>query len=161
MTTKYRNPIIKIVIITQGFLLILGTLFSFISDYYEGVTDNKIIEVNSRFLELMREENSISDSRLELLEMATVKEHLVLDKPQLESFNINIKKILERYDKKLNTYKPDSYREIRSFSNEILEDVEQKRMIFKNLALMLIVLAFLINAYGVWTISKFPLQSMP
>ncbi|HBV01438.1 MAG TPA: hypothetical protein DEF00_03550 [Candidatus Taylorbacteria bacterium] len=161
MTTKYRNPIIKIVIITQGFLLLLGTLFSFISDYYEGVTDNKIIEVNSRFLELMREENSISDSRLELLEMATVKEHLVLDKPQLESFNINIKKILERYDKKLNTYKPDSYREIRSFSNEILEDVEQKRMIFKNLALMLIVLAFLINAYGVWTISKFPLQSMP
>ena len=161
MTTKYRNPIIKIVIITQGFLLLLGTLFSFISDYYEGVTDNKIIEVNSRFLELMSEENSISDSRLELLEMATVKEHLVLDKPQLESFNINIKKILERYDKKLNTYKPDSYREIRSFSNEILEDVEQKRMIFKNLALMLIVLAFLINAYGVWTISKFPLQSMP
>ena len=161
MTTKYRNPIIKIVIITQGFLLLLGTLFSFISDYYEGVTDNKIIEVNSRFLELMSEENSISDSRLELLEMATVKEHLVLDKPQLESFNINIKKILERYDKKLNTYKPDSYREIRSFSNEILEDVEQKRIIFKNLALMLIVLAFLINAYGVWTISKFPLQSMP
>ena len=95
---------VKIFLFIQGFLLLLSTLFSFVSDYQQGVIDNKITEVNSRFLELMQKENSISDSRLEFIEMVVLKEQLKLDTTQLASFNNDLRTVLDRYDKKLIGY---------------------------------------------------------
>ena len=150
---------VKIVLFIQGVLLLLSSIFSFVSDYQQGVVDNKITEVNSRFLELMQEENSISDSRLEFIEMVVLKEQLKLDTTQLASFSSDLKAVLDRYDKKLIGYQPDKYREISSEAGNVLDQSEQKRIWFKTLALVLIVLAFLINIYTVWKIDKFPLQS--
>ena len=160
MKIKYREAqIIKVVLFIQGTLLLLATIFSFVSDYQQGIMDNKITEVNSRFLELMQEESSISDSRLELIEMVILRDHLKLDVTQSASLNSDLKTISDRYDKKLVGYKPDKYRESSSDAKAILDHAEQERICFTVLSLFLTVLAFLINIYAIWKISKFPLQS--
>ncbi len=162
MKTKYRETqAVKVILFTQGILLLLATIFSFISDYQQGVIDNKITEANSRFLELMQKENSISDSRLEFIEMVVLKEYLKLDATQLTSFNSDLMTVINRYDQKLMGYKPDEYREILLEAKDTLNHSEQKRIWFKMFSLILTVLAFLINMYAIWRISKFPLQSAP
>ena len=106
----------------------------------------------------MQQENSISDSRLEFLEMLLLKDRLNLNPTQVENFNVSLNNVVERYNAKIENYRPDEYAKISASATELRLRYEKKISLLNLFATVSVVAAFLINVCAMWKMNKFPLQ---
>lgn len=93
----------------QGLMLVFSVLFTFLTTYFSSVSNEEFLKINSRFLELLRAEGSISDSRLEFIVMAVIKMGLSrnLSEDEQKEFVSNLGVINKRSDDKLQKYQND------------------------------------------------------
>lgn len=145
---------IKTLLIIEGFLLLLSSVTTFIGDELQSKIEDKIQFAESRFLELLREEQSISDSRLEFMEMVVLKDKLELDTDQKLKFKKDLEDINSRYKNKLDSYHPELQRESEKAINSSIKKNQKFKNLSDKIGFCFVIAALLINILVTYKYSK-------